>query len=225
MISLLVLLAIAGIIPVMLMFVMPLEASGTCLIGYALVFVFMAFIALISGGSPKVTPQTFAQELTESGITTQKEEVIDSVDAEIREFRKPPGMNMNYRKGTLVLTDKRLLFVQRPLGASKGLSLIFHCPLRDVLSATISNRPSKQLDLTVERHDNPEMVTIGCRNAEVFVKKIVDAKGNLAEERTIEAKTVIIEEGKKDDAMEILKKRLARGEITKEEFHDKVQRM
>jgi uncharacterized membrane protein len=40
----------------------------------------------------------------------------------------------------------------------------------------------------------------------------------------MQAMTVIIKEGKKDSADEILKKRLARGEITKEEFHDKIQR-
>jgi len=218
---------IAAIIPTAYMFyVAPLDVSGTCCVGYFVFLMFCSAIMAVVGRPPKVAPQTFAQELAESGITAKGEDVIDFVGgADIREFRKPAGFNMGYRTGTLVLTSKRLLFVQRPLGASKGLSLVFHCPLKDVLSVTSSNRPSKQVDLSVQRQDTQEMVTIGCKNAEAFVKKIVDAKGNVAEERTIEAKTVIIEEAKRDNAAEILKKRLAKGEITKEEFHDKIQRM
>jgi hypothetical protein len=60
---------------------------------------------------------------------------------------------------------------------------------------------------------------------EIIRQKLIGAKNEFKEKETIEAKTVIIEsEGKKESADEILKKRLARGEITKEEFHDKIQR-
>jgi hypothetical protein len=61
---------------------------------------------------------------------------------------------------------------------------------------------------------------------EIIMKKLIGAKDEFKEKEkeTIRATTVIIEEGKKDSAAEILKKRLARGEITKEEFHDKIQR-
>ena len=49
-------------------------------------------------------------------------------------------------------------------------------------------------------------------------------ENTLIGKRTIETKTVIIEEENKDKPEEILKKRLARGEITLEEFHQKIQR-
>ena len=66
---------------------------------------------------------------------------------------------------------------------------------------------------------------IGSREiTEIFAEKLIGAKDELIEEQTIEAKRIIIEEGNKDKAEEILKKRLARGEITLDEFHEKIQR-
>lgn len=68
--------------------------------------------------------------------------------------------------------------------------------------------------------------SVGSRDeTEIIMKKLIGAKDEFIEKEkeTIQATTVIIEEGKKDSAEEILKKRLARGEITKEEFHDKIQ--
>ena len=71
---------------------------------------------------------------------------------------------------------------------------------------------------------------VGSRDeTEIIRKKLIAARNEFKEKettktKTIQAKTVIVEEAKKDSAAEILKKRLARGEITKEEFHDKIQR-
>ena len=52
-------------------------------------------------------------------------------------------------------------------------------------------------------------------------------KGEMIEElsgvKTVQAKKVIIHEGEKDDALEILKKRLARSEISIDEFYEKVK--
>jgi len=71
--------------------------------------------------------------------------------------------------------------------------------------------------------------SVGSRaETEIIRKKLIAVKNEFKEKetqtKTVQATTVIIEEGKKDNAAEILKKRLARGEITKEEFHDKIQR-
>jgi len=55
-------------------------------------------------------------------------------------------------------------------------------------------------------------------------KKLKEMVGEKSEDKpVIKAKKVIIKEGKKDDALEILKKRLARGEITIDEFYEKVK--
>lgn len=71
--------------------------------------------------------------------------------------------------------------------------------------------------------------SVGSRDeTEIIRKKLIAVKNEFKEKetqtKTVQATTVIIEEGKKDSPAEILKKRLARGEITKEKFHDKIQR-
>ena len=43
------------------------------------------------------------------------------------------------------------------------------------------------------------------------------------DKKVIQAQKVIIQEGEKDDALEILKKRLARSEISIDEFYEKVK--
>ena len=63
-----------------------------------------------------------------------------------------------------------------------------------------------------------------CNQAVDVAKKIIENKNNFVEKTVIEAKTVIIEEGNNDNAMKILQKRLARGEITLEEFNKLVTR-
>ena len=52
-------------------------------------------------------------------------------------------------------------------------------------------------------------------------KELIDELSG--KEDVIHAQKVVIHEGKKDDALEILKKRLARSEITIDEFYEKVK--
>ena len=63
------------------------------------------------------------------------------------------------------------------------------------------------------------------KNPNKVAQDIKNAKDSFEESIVVEAKRVIIEGGTKDKAMEILKKRLARGEITLDKFHRVVQRL
>ncbi|MFH0862227.1 MAG: hypothetical protein V1875_04275 [Candidatus Altiarchaeota archaeon] len=204
--------------------------TGLCcfgIIGFSFAIFLISVIVKLLKPSSEKKPQTYAEKLIESGITTPREGVVEYVEgAKLAEARTASELAKYNRAGTLVLTDNRLLFVQKPAGVNpKGLSLLFYCSLKDILSVTTSGRGSNQLNVMVHRPDTPENAVFNFNDAELFTKKIVEAKNNLAEQQTIEAKTVIIEAGKKDNSTEILKKRLAKGEITKEEYHDKIQRL
>jgi len=61
--------------------------------------------------------------------------------------------------------------------------------------------------------------------SETFVNTLIESKKRFSKEKIIEAQKVIIQEGDKESAIKILQRRLARGEITLEEFHQLVQRL
>ncbi len=181
-------------------------------------------------------------ELYESGILKKGEEVIESEEnASLKEYQQQAVVSNTFfgttvknqqsfmastvATGNLIITNKRLLFVKKPGIFSKGLTVSFSCSLDDILSVSTSGLIFKQINLTINLPDKTGNAFFGCKNVEAFAKKILENKDRFVEEKTIEAKRVIIEEGKKDKAEEILKKRLARGEITKDEFHEKIQRM
>ena len=181
------------------------------------------------------------QQLYESGILKKGEDIIEFDDnAALKEYQQQAVVSNTFfgtsvknqqsfmastvATGNLLITNKRLLFVKKPGIFSKGLTVSFSCSLGDILSVSTSGLIFKQINVTINRADKTENAFFGCKNIEIFAKKILENKDKFIEEKIIEAKTVIIEEGKKDNATEILKKRLARGEITKEEFHEKIQR-
>ena len=118
-----------------------------------------------------------------------------------------------------------ILSLKKPGFFSKGLHVLFHLSLGVITSVTTSGLVSKNLNVQSGREIFH--FSVGSKDeTEIIYKKLIGAKDEYTElkKETIQATTVIIEEGKKDSADEILKKRLARGEITKEEFHDKIQR-
>ena len=127
-------------------------------------------------------------------------------------------------RGVLVVTNKRFLYLNKLGLFSKGLNVIFNLALGDILSVSIVGLIIKQGFVKVEVGEKIRAYYFQCRNIDIFCQKLIGAKDNFMDEKTIVAKTVIIEEGKKDSAADILKKRLARGEITLEEFHEKIQR-
>ena len=158
-------------------------------------------------------------EVHRSGILKKGEELL--------EFK--PGFMQGSGKGALVITNKRFLFLGKPGIFSKGFHVIFECSLSFIMSVTISGLISKQLNLQVKMQDGPPNIfkfNVGSSNeTDILTKKIIGAKDEFIEEKIVEAQRVIIEEGNKDKAMEVLQKRLARGEITLEEFHQIVQRL
>ena len=166
-------------------------------------------------------------KIHESGVLKKGEEIAEYVDCGFNAMKKGmwTGAEMQRRvNGVLVVTNKRLFFLERPGLFSSGMNMLFHTSLGDILSVSTTGLVFKKLNVSVHAPEKTEIVEFFCANPELFAKKIIDHKNQFVEEKTIEAKRVIIEEGKKDNAMQILQKRLARGEITKEEFHDKVQR-
>jgi Bacterial PH domain len=125
--------------------------------------------------------------------------------------------------GMIVFTNKRFLFLQKAVGwGAKGFNLIMFCSWGDVVSVSTSG--GNRLNLNAKNKDEIEMSVIVCKNTQDVARKIIENKNNFVEKTVIEAKTVIIEEANKDNAMKILQKRLARGEITLDEFNKLITR-
>ena len=161
----------------------------------------------------------YISEIRKSGILKKGEEQLESKD----------GYMTGSGKGVLVITNKRFLFLKRPGIFSKGFHVIFECSLGNIVSVTITGLISKTLNVQI-KNDNGEAFIYSYKVGnseltEIFSDKLIGAKDEYIEEVTVEAQRVIIEEGNKDKAMQILQKRLARGEITLEEFHQLVQRL
>lgn len=180
--------------------------------------------SLASKGGKKEAKPSLSQMLVSSGIIPPTEEVIESVQsAYIKEFGNVLKKGICH---TLVLTDKRLLLVDKPPGNNpEGFIMVFYSSLNDIMSITPLGGGDNQLLLMIRISNVFEKLIINLKDAELFSKRVVEAKNSIVVKETVVAKTVIIEEAKKDKAEEILKKRFAKGEITKEEFHDKILRM
>jgi len=157
-------------------------------------------------------------EIYSSGILHKNEEILHIAF----------GSMVSKGRGVFVITDKRILLLNRPGFFSKGFHILFFLSLGVITSVTISGLISKILN--VQSGMEIFHFAVGSRDeTEIIRKKLIAARNEFKEKettktKTIQAKTVIVEEAKKDSAAEILKKRLARGEITKEEFHEKIQR-
>jgi len=162
--------------------------------------------------------QIDTSEIHRFGILKKGEELLEGIAGNMR----------GSGSGVLVITNKRFLFLRKPGMFSKGFHVIFECSLGHIISVTITGLISKQLNIQVRMEGEKFEIfnfNIGSREiTEIFTKKLIGAKDEFVEEQTIEAKRIVIEEGNKDKAEEILKKRLARGEITLDEFHEKIQR-
>lgn len=157
-------------------------------------------------------------EIYASGILMKSEELLEA----------KPGTLYTKGAGVMVITNKRLLFLQKAGFFSKGYHLLFECSLGSIVSVSLTGF-SRILNVQIRSTPSTFQIyqfSVGSKeNAEVVRQKLIGAKDEFKEKEIIAAKTVIIEEAQeKEKADEILKKRLARGEITKEEFHDKIQR-
>jgi hypothetical protein len=157
-------------------------------------------------------------EIYSSGVLNKGEEIADCIKGTFYENKKK-------KKGIIVFTNKRMLFLQKPRGhRAKGFNVLQFYSWGDILSASTAGLVSKKLNVNVKRDQGIEISVFSCKKAEDIAGKIVERKNSYVEEKIVEAQTVIIEEANKDKAAEILKKRLARGEISIDEFHQKIQR-
>lgn len=154
-----------------------------------------------------------------SGIVKKGEDIIEFVQSSMKDENK------SITKGHILLTNKRLLFLEKTSFFSKGLGVVFYCSLGVIVSVSPGGLMRKKITLTYEEEGELIQINFSCKNHELFTQKLVGAKEEYVEAKTMEAKKIVIEEsGKKETADEILKKKLARGEITLDEFHEKIQR-
>lgn len=181
-------------------------------------------------------------EIYESGILGKGEKIIEYFDCRLVPFEKfAPLDDLFSISCSLVITNKRLLLIKKPSGRSIGVELGFSCSLGDISSISviftglITKKPRVNITFAESPSINLLKIVITdfygeVTDAELIAKKIIENKDKFSGEKVVEAKRVIIEKGvkgegiKRDTATEILQKRLARGEITLEEFHKKVQR-
>ncbi|AKG54068.1 hypothetical protein DGWBC_1430 [Dehalogenimonas sp. WBC-2] len=80
------------------------------------------------------------------------------------------------------------------------------------------------MNLSIRQNSQPSKFEFFCQDNELCASRLLEAKTAFKERETIEAKTIFIEEAKKDKPSEIIQKRLARGEIDLDEFHRLIQR-
>ena len=153
-----------------------------------------------------------------SGVLNKDEEIIEH-------FKGTYLRDNHNQNGIVVFTNKRSLFLQKASGwGAKGFNVIMFCSWGEVVSVSTTGLISKKLNLNVRNHDKIEMNVFSCSQVQDIAQKIIERKNSFVEKEVIEAKTVIIEEANKDNAMKILQKRLARGEISLEEFNKLIQR-
>lgn len=127
--------------------------------------------------------------------------------------------------GVLVLTNSRLIFLQETGVFSKELKTLFTIPLKEIINVSAGGTMTKHLNVNTERGGDIQPFKFEGKEAEQFLKKIVEQRSNLKEKEVVTANKVIIEEKPEEAPMEVLKRKLAEGEITIEEFHKRVQRM
>ncbi len=158
------------------------------------------------------------QAIIASGTINQHEEILYNFTGTLDFIGKS-------HLGWAFITDKRFVFGKRASGwGSKGIDTVFECSLDDILSVTTSGLWEKKVNLSIKQSGQPYKCEFFCLDNEICSDKVIESKKAFKAKETIEAKTIIIEEAKKDKASEILQKRLARGEISLDEFHQKIQR-
>lgn len=127
--------------------------------------------------------------------------------------------------GYLVLTTDRLIFLQESGFFKKETTVVVSIPIQNITNVSTGGIVIKHLDVSAEREDSVQTFRFQSQVVETFINEIIEQKNKVKEKKAIIAKKVIIEEKPDEKPIEVLKRRLANGEITLEEFHEKVQRM
>ncbi|EMR74748.1 Short C-terminal domain-containing protein [Thermoplasmatales archaeon SCGC AB-540-F20] len=162
--------------------------------------------------------------LYSTGIINKGEELINCFPGQFIPLQK----NSKYSPYVMfVITQRRLILVETIGFLKKGLSVFQSWMLNDIGSVSKIGIvfPKVQLSIKIGNEFLRCNLSFPSMYTDAFMRSLLEAKNKAMDEKIIEAKQVIVTEGKKDKAMEILQKRLARGEITLEEFHQLVQRL
>jgi len=142
-------------------------------------------------------------ELYSSGILYDWEEIFDTFYSTLDKIGT----------GFLLITNERLIFVMKTGFFSKGYKLIKQIALLNISSVSITGLVPSWVEISC--HDRVSTLVRGKDNI-LLRKKIVAHKSRVFENQKTS--------GKNENPQDILRKRLARGEITLEEFHQLVQR-
>ena len=131
-----------------------------------------------------------------SGYLKPNEDVIESIE----------GIMQYSGKGTVILTNKRLLYFKRTGLFSDKSELFISLSLGDIREVFLSGAFRKVINVKTEQNNRTITYTCQCKEPEMFMQRIKGAKQEHKEDKTIDAKQVVIlEQGKKDSAADILK--------------------
>jgi hypothetical protein len=153
-----------------------------------------------------------------SGILNKEEEILKYIKGIY-------FINGKSDNGIILFTNKRFLFLKKATGfRARGFNVMVYFSWGDIASISTSGLFSKKLQINAKKNEEIEPYTFSCKDITIIAEEIIQNKNKYIENTVIKANTVIIEREKREKADEILKKRLARGEISLEEFHQKIQR-
>jgi hypothetical protein len=149
-------------------------------------------------------------EIYSSGVLNKGEEITQCFGGKCFIGKEMVG-------GFTVFTNRRFIFLRKPPGLfAKGFNVVLSSSWGDIVSVSTTGLISKKLNLSVQRENGIVTHILSCDGVEDVAQRIIQCKNNYVEASIIEAKKIIIEEANKDNAMVILQKRLARGEISLE---------
>ena len=134
--------------------------------------------------------------------------------------------------GVLVFTNQMFRFLKRPSGwKPRGFDSYISRYWVNVLSASTNGLLFKKLNVKLRADETFAIYQFSCDDVENVARKLVACKNNYIEKPPILTSSIdptkvniIVEEGPKDSPMKILQKRLARGEISLDEFNKLIQR-
>ena len=135
------------------------------------------------------------------------------------------------------VTNRRLLVVKKMVSGSLFSSrkttaycVNYSWNLDEILSVTpktigIFTKRIGPITISTKSEGTTKHYVINMDYSDTFANTLIETKKRFNKEKVIEAQKVIIQEGDKESAIKVLQRRLARGEITIEEFHQIVQRL
>ncbi|MFA4855915.1 MAG: hypothetical protein WC634_05015 [archaeon] len=163
----------------------------------------------------------------ESLVLDKGEEFVANLSCRADWVETGPPEAFESKNGALVLTSNRLVFLKTGGFWSNELSPLFSLALKSVVNITTGGALMKHMVVSVERGEKMQDFTFYGKEKELqsFRGNILEQRAEIKEKEVVTAQKIIIEEKPEEKPMEVLKRKLAKGEITTEEFHKRVQRM